>query len=371
LERVMRPEPSALLGGIRLELNRLRRSRLLIVLVVVQAVTFLLLVTLFGLTGAFAPTIVVNHDQGPLSQAFVNSLENDHHSFALKFMDNETLAKEQVERGDYVAVIVIPQGFSQSVSEGKTVPITVFIDNINTDMTSDIERAVPSAILSFGTQLRFEGLNASVAETDLYSHETSFIDYMIASALVLNALIISGTLSAFSVAEEFESKTARLLAVSPVHPLIPLMGRVIATALVSSGALAVAVFVALVGYGISPLHPLEVVSTLLLCVVAFSCIGAALGAVMKRTLPVAMFILGIALPLFLFSGSYEPERFDGNLIWMASHLSPEYYAVGLMEHAVFNLSVTPEPLTELAFALVGFAVGALALAGFYSRRGFP
>jgi ABC-2 type transport system permease protein len=333
-------------------------------------VTFVLLVTLFGLTGAYAPTIVVNHDNGPLSQTFISNLENDHHSFALTFAGNETAAKKLVSQGDYVAMIVIPQGFSQGVTEGKTVPISVYIDNINTDMTSDIERALPSAIMSFGDQLEFQGLNASVAETDLHPHDTSFIDYMVASALVLDALIIAGILSAISVAEEFESRTAKLLEVSPVHPLIPLMGRVMATVLVSAGAVGVTTLVAVVGYGISPVYPLEVVATLLLCVAVFSCVGAALGAVMKKTLPVAMLVLGIALPLFLFSGSYEPERFDGNLIWLASHFAPQYYAVGLMEHAVFNLQVTPEPLATLVLALIGFGAAGLALALFFSRRGF-
>ena len=109
---------------------------------------------------------------------------------------------------------------------------------------------------------------------------------------------------------------------------------------------------------------------LLFCIVIFSCVGAALGAVMKKTLPVALFVLGLAIPLFLFSGSYEPQRFDGNLIWGASHFSPEYYAVGLMEHAVFNLKVTPEPLSLLALALVGWGIGALILAWFFSRKGF-
>ena len=366
----MRRRPRALLGGVQAELGRLRRSRLLVALVLVQALTFVLLVTLFGLTGAYAPTVVVNHDNGQLAQAFINNLENDHHSFALTFLDNETAAKELVSQGDYVAVIVIPQGFSQGVSGGKTVPITVYIDNINTDMTSDIERALPAAVMSFGDQLKFQGLHAGVVETDLYPYDTSFIDYMVASALVLDALIIAGILSALSVAEEFESKTAKLLEVSPVHPLVPLMGRVLATMLVSAGAVGLTAVVALVGYGISPVNPIEMVSTLLLCVVVFSCVGAALGAVMKKTLPVAMLVLGIALPLFLFSGSYEPERFDGNLIWMASHFAPQYYAVGLMEHAVFNLQVTPEPLSTLALALVGFGGGGLAVALFFSRRGF-
>jgi ABC-2 type transport system permease protein len=366
----MRQNLRALLGGMNSELKRLRRSRLLIAIVVVQSVTFLILVTLFGMTGAFAPTALVNYDNGPIAQVFIDSLENAHHSFVLIFMDNETTARELVSKGDLVAMIIIPQGFSEGISEGRTIPITVFINNINSDLTDDIQRAVPSAIGSFGNALKFEGVNASVVETDLYAHDTSFINYMIASALVLNVLIISGTLSALSVAEEFESKTAKILVISPVHPLVPLMGRVVATALVSAGALAITVIVALVGYGISPVLPLEMVLVLLFCVVIFSCVGAALGAVMKKTLPVALFVLGLAIPLFLLSGSYEPQRFDGNLIWGASHFTPEYYAVGLMQHAVFNLKVTPEPLGLLALALVGWGIGALVLAWFFSRKGF-
>jgi len=366
----MRKELRAFLGGMSAEFSRLRRSRLMIALVMAQAVTFLILVTLFGMTGAYAPTLVVNYDNGPLSQVFIHNLENDHHSFALTFMSNETEAKQLVEEGEYVAVIIIPQGFSAAVQQGKTVPITVFIDNINTDMTSDLQRAVPAAVMSFGDELKFVGVNVAVDETDVYSQDTSFIHYMIASALVLDSLIIAGILSALSVAVEFEGKTAKLLAVSPVHPMVPLSGRVMATALISAGALCVTVLVALFGYGISPVNPLEMASTLLLCVLIFSCIGAALGAVMKRALPVAMLVLGVALPLFLFSGSYEPERFDGNLIWYGAHFSPEYYGVGIIEQAVFNLKVTPEPLSVLLLALIGWGVGALALAGFYSKRGF-
>ena len=359
----------ALLGGAKAELCRLRRSRLLVGLVLVQAVTFILLVTLFGLTGAFAPTLVVNNDNGPMAQQFINNLENDHHSFAVTFTSNQTSAQDLVAQGRYVAEIVIPQGFSQGVADGQTVPINVFIDNINTDMTADIQRALPAAIMSFGDQLNLQGVNATVAESDIYPQDTAFINYMVASALVLDALIISGTLSALLVADEFESKTARYLAVSPVHPLIPLMGRVLAAMLVSAGALLVTVFIALASYGIFPADPVEMVSTLLLAVVIFGCIGAALGAAMKRSLPVAMLVLSVALPLYLFSGSYEPERFDGPFIWTAAHFSPEYYVVGLMENAVFNLKVTPEPLSVLVLALAGWGVGALALAAFCSRRG--
>ena len=81
------------------ELHRLKRSRCLLHLSSLQAITFLVLVTLFGMTGAFAPTALVNNDNGPLAQVFINNLENDHHSFNLIFMNNETAARELVAKG--------------------------------------------------------------------------------------------------------------------------------------------------------------------------------------------------------------------------------------------------------------------------------
>jgi ABC-2 type transport system permease protein len=360
----------AFLGGMGAELRRLRRSQFLLALVLVQAVTFLVLVTLFGMTGAYAPTLVVNNDNGTLSQQFIRDLQNDHHAFALHFVANETEAYRLVSQGQYVALIVIPAGFTQGIQQNQTEPITVYVDNINTDMTSDIQRSVPAAVMSFGDQLNFVGVNVAPSETDVYPQDTSFINYMIASALVLDALIVAGTLGALTVADEFESKTAKFLLVSPVQPLVPLMGRVISTALVSSAALGLTAMLALTGYGISPVNPAGMVSTLLLCVAIFSCLGAALGALLRRSLPVAVLVLSLALPLYLFSGSYEPERFDGAFIWIAAHFSPEYYAVGLMERAVFNLQVTPEPITFLALALAAWGTGALVLAGVCARRVF-
>jgi hypothetical protein len=68
------------------------------------------------------------------------------------------------------------------------------------------------------------------------------------------------------------------------------------------------------------------------------------------------------------SGALEPERFDGDPIWILAHLSPVYYAVGVLENAAHGLQVTPEPVLVDFLALAGWAVLALALAGAMVRR---
>ena len=357
----------AFAGGFRAERLQLSRARLLISLTVVQAVTFLFLVSLFGLTGSRAPTALVMLDHGDYAQQFVRSLENAHHSFALKPM-READAKAALRRGSIVAILVIPADFSEAVGRGADATLRLSVDNVNADMTEDIQRALPSAIVAFGGQVPFPGVRVHVAEQDLIARDTGFIPYLVVSGLILDAFLIAGILSALTVAREFESGTGRLLVAAPLPPLVPLAGRVSATMVVSALALMLPAAIVVWGYRVAPLHPLEAVAALGGSVVVFGCVGAALGALLKRTLPVASLVVGLSLPLYLCSGALEPQRFDGENIWALAHLSPAYPAVGILEHAFHGFRVTPESLAADWALLGGWALVMLVLSGLLLRR---
>jgi ABC-2 type transport system permease protein len=355
---------SPLLGGFQAEIMQLLRSRLFVALTIIQAVTFLFLVSLFGLTGSNAPTAIVSEDQGAYARLFVATLAATHHSFALRTMDQAS-AEAALQRGELVAIITIPKNFSSAIAQGEDTGIKVTVDNVNTDMTEDIQRALPSAIVAFGRQLQLPGIRVHVAEHDLIDHDTGFIPYLVVSALALDAFVIASILSAMTVAREFESGTIKLLSVAPAHPLLSILGRVLATDVIAAVAMVLPVALVVFGYHILPLYPLTMVGVTLLCIAVFSCIGVALGAVLKRTLPVASLVLGLSLPLYLASGSLEPERFDGNGIWLLAHLSPVYYAVGILEQAFHGLQVTPESVSTDFMTLLGWAAVMLLLAGIF------
>jgi len=361
----MRAALAAVWAGAQAEALHLRRARLLVALAVVQAVTFLLLVSLFGLTGSRAPTALVDEDNGAYARHFIVDLAAAHHSFALRRMD-QTTAMRLLRQGDLVAVITIPRGFSQAVAHGETVALPVAVDNVDADLTDDIQRALPSAIVAFAQESHLPGIHLHPAELDLIGHDTGFIPYLVVSALALDALVVAGILGAVAVAREFEAKTIGILATAPVPPLVPLVGRLIVVALVSSLAMMLTAVIVVAGYGVVPLHPVEMAAALVAAVAIFTCVGAALGAGLRRTLPVAPLVFGLSLPLYIDSGSLEPERFDGNVIWSLAHLSPVYYAVGVLEDAVHGLQVTPESINVDLLALVGWALLALVLAGFFT-----
>jgi ABC-2 type transport system permease protein len=347
-------------GGFIAEVNQLRRSRLLLVATVVEAITFLVLVSIFGLTGSHVPTAVVDEDGGTLARQWVQDMRGAYRTYGLRYM-SASQARGALRRGDVAAVITIPHGFSDRIAGHQMIRVPFEVDNVDADLSDDVERGIPSAAVRFALDHDLPGVRVAPIERDLVDHEADFVPYLVVSALALDAFVVAGLLAATAVAREYEGGTIAGLQLAPVSPMAPLAGRFLATATVSAVAVGAAASLVVVGYGVTPEHPVEAVAGILLCVAIFTCAGAVIGSTVRRTLPLATLVFGLSLPLYIASGSLEPARLDGNLIWAVAHLSPVYHAVGVLQHGFHGLQVTPEPVGLDFAALLGWAV--LALAG--------
>lgn len=363
----MTPTLTALGGGFRAEIQQIRRSRLLIVLTIAEAVTFLVLVSIFGLTGNHVPTAVVDRDGGRLAHQWAQEMSATYHTYGVRYMD-ASAAEQALGRGDVAAILWIPRGFSQHMAHHTMIRIHFVVDNVNADLTNEVELGISPAARAFGVANRFPGIRVVTTEKDLVKHEVGFIPYLVVSALALAAFVVAGTLAASAVAREFETRTLAYLKLSPTHPLIPLAGRLLATGAVSVVAVGIAALLVVAGYGVTPAHPAELAAGLLLCVVIFSCIGAGIGTLVRRTLPLSALIFGLALAFYLDSGSLEPARFYGNRLWVVAHTSPVYYAVGILQNAVHGIQVTPETVSVNFAALIGWALVAAGAAWLGLRR---
>jgi ABC-2 type transport system permease protein len=363
----MRRTLTAIGGGFRAEIQQLRRSRLLIVLTIAEAVTFLALVSIFGLTGNHVPTAVVNRDGGKLSRQWAQTMSATYSTYGVRYMDARS-AEQALARGDVAAILWIPANFSQRMAQHTMTRIHFRVDNVNADLTNEVELGISPAARAFAVANRFPGIRVVTAETDVVNHEVGFIPYLVVSALALAAFVVAGTLAASAVAREFEARTLAYIKLSPTHPLVPLAGRLLATGAVSAVAVGVAALLVVAGYGVTPVHPAAMAAGLLLCVVIFSCIGAGIGTLVRRTLPLSALIFGLALAFYLDSGSLEPARFYGNNLWVVAHTSPVYYAVGILQYAVHGLQVTPESIAVNFAALIGWALVAAGAAWLGLRR---
>src|SRR3954466_10879096 len=221
--------------GFRHELAQMLRSQLLIVLTVLEAITFLVLVSLFGLTGARAPTALVDLDGGPMATSFTPRLNGARPWFRLKPMTFEQ-GQEGISHGDIAAIITIPKNFTRDVLSGRTALVPITVDNLNQDLADDIREAMPSAITAFAAEHDFQGVRLVARENDLIDHDTDYVPYLVVSALVLAAFVVAGILGAFALTREFEARTVVSWRLAPVHPGWVLAGKL----LTSAGVAAVA-----------------------------------------------------------------------------------------------------------------------------------
>jgi ABC-type transport system involved in multi-copper enzyme maturation permease subunit len=354
-------------AGMRLQTQQFMKGPLLIVLTVVEALTFLALVSLFGLTGSKAPTALVVNDHSPLTASFVQDLAKDHDSFRLE-PTTLAIAKQRLAAGSVVDILTIPKGFGASVAAGRTVVLPVTIDNVDTDLTDDIQRALPAAIQTFGLQHHFNGIRLAPVEHDLLSYDTAYVPYLVVSALGLDALVVAGALGATAMAGEWENKTLVQWRLSPSPMSGLLIGKLIAVVIVSTLAVWVAALLVFFGYGVHPHDAVGTLAALALCCVIFTALGAVVGNLLRRTLPVAIVFFGIALPLYIDSGSLEPERFDGHWLWFFGHATPVYAAVGVLQNTVHGLRVTPESIPVDLGILTLWALFSMAIAYLILQR---
>jgi ABC-2 type transport system permease protein len=332
-----------LVAAMRLELRQLRADRAFVALTVLAAVSFLVLVSLFGLTASDAPMALVLDDRGPYARHFVQALVEVPHAFRLTRMTREDAAAA-LGQGRLVGAITIPAGFSDEIARGNTVAIEVEVDNVNVDIVTDVQRSLPAAIVGFGKDVGLPGLRVGLEEHDVWPKDTSFLPYITVSGLALDALLIAGVLGALAAAREWERRTIKLWRLSPASASALLGGKLLASGLVAVAAIAVAAAAVVVGYGAVPRSPFAAALGLLVAVASFTCVGALLGALVRRTLVLVPLLFGLAMPLFIDSGALEPTRFDGEAIWYVAHLTPLYYAVGFLQWAFFGLRITPEPV---------------------------
>lgn len=326
----------------------------------------LILLSLFVLSGGQAPTAVVMQDTGPYAQGFYNAMSHAH-SFRLQKTTADE-AQHLIQAGKIVAVVTIPANFDTSVQNNQAVQVDVQINNLNTDFTNDIRRAVPLSITSFYAKAFPHLVSVTSHEIDFYSQDTDYIPYLTVSILVI-ALVLAGILqSGSSSAREWENETIKELLLSPARRWAIIVGKMVGAFVMSIASVVIVLLVLIFIIGVQPLHWDEVIGFTLLCLLIFIAWGTFLGTLMKQRQPVIALAFGTAIPLFFLSGAFGPLSFNTPAIQFIAKIFPLYYAIVLQQHAFHNFDLNTYGTGVNTLILVGYASLLIILAAVALRR---
>src|SRR5579885_639782 len=222
-------------------------ERVFTILSVFVPVNVLILLSLFVLAGSAAPTAVVMNDTGPYAQQFYNAMAHAR-SFRLRIA-SASEAEQLITTGRIVAVVTIPADFDARVSHNQPVQVGVEINNLNTDFTNDIRRAVPLSITSFYAKAFPHLVTVVPVEHDFYQQDTDYIPYLTVSILVIGMVLGGVLLSGTAAAREWEHETMKELLLSPASRWSMVVGKMLGAFVISCASLVIvlAVLIFLIG----------------------------------------------------------------------------------------------------------------------------
>ena len=341
-------------------------ERLFTVLSLFVPANVLILMSLFVLAGSNAPTAVVMQDDGPYARAFYQAMSHAH-SFRL-----QTVAAKEADRlmaaGRIVAIVTVPPDFDSSIQQNRPVQVDVRINNLNTDFTNDIRRAIPLSITSFYADAFPHLVSVTANETDFYPNDTDYIPYLAVSILVI-ALMMGGMMQAgMAAAREWENGTMKELLLSPASRTSLMLGKMLGAFLVGLGSAAIVLVLLIPVLGVIPDHWAEVIGLTLLTLLIFNTLGTLLGTLIKRRMPVIALTMGIALPLFFLSGAFGPISFTTPLLQWVAKLTPVYYLIVAVQHAFHGFALNTRGLGGNLLILAGFTAGLIILMTLTLRR---
>jgi ABC-type multidrug transport system permease subunit len=341
-------------------------DRVFVILGVFLPVNFLVLFSLFVISGGQAPTAVVMNDTGPYAQQFYQAMAGAH-SFRLQ-KANADEATSLIETGRIVAVVTLPANFDTQIQKNQPVTVDVRINNLNTDFTNDIRRAVPLSITSFYAKAFPNVVTIVPQENDQYQQDTDYIPYLTVSILVI-ALVVGGLLqSGTSAAREWENATMKELLLSPASRWAVVTGKMLGALAMSLASVVIVLAVLIFIIGVHPLHWGAVIGFTLLTLAIFIALGTLLGTLLKQRQAFTGLAFGTAIPLFFISGAFGPISFNVPVVQWIAQIFPVYYAIVLQQYAFHGFALNTYGVAANTLILCGFALGLILLSALVLRR---
>ncbi len=325
----------------------------------------LVMMSLFAIGGGIAPIAVVMNDNGPYAQQFYEALGNSH-SFRLQTASAQD-AQALIDAGKIVAVVTIPADFDTRLQQDQPIQVPVVINNLNTDFTNDIRRAVPLSITLFYGKAFPQVVTVTPQEHDFYPQDTDYIPYLVVAALVMALMVLGLTSSGESSAREWETGTIKEVLLSPASRLAVVMGKLLGSFLIGLMAIIV-LFIVIVAVGLAPIHWGEAIGYALLTLLIFVAFGNLVGTLLKKRLVTTLIAFGAILPILGLSGPFGPITFQTPITQVLAQLFPPYYAIVLQQHAFHDFTLNTYGLGFNTAILGIYALALVILAAVALRR---
>ncbi|RLF06174.1 MAG: hypothetical protein DRK00_02440 [Thermoprotei archaeon] len=282
----------------------------------------------YGEARGAVPIAVVNLDGGVVSWQLIEALKNSGNFKIVRYAPTKELGIELVRRGEVYAAVIIPEGFSECVLEGRSTQLVTVLDSAYATISELVWEAVVVAVQGFLRMAaeRYGTFNIDVVRETVYGPKVSSVDMFTSVVMGVLLHLVPMSLIAVSISRERERRTFEQLIMTPISSGHIVLGKLLAYSIVTVSDMLITLGIAVAILGVrvrGSLIDLTLVSLLLLmCSLS---LGLLISAVSRNQLQAYQTAIFLFIPSLLFSGFMTPVELLSPAARALSRVLPLYY----------------------------------------------
>jgi ABC-2 type transport system permease protein len=289
------------------------------------------------------PIALVNEDGGNVASRVASQFREIASStglFNVRDFPNFNLAREKIIMGAVKGAVVIPDGFSEALTSGRSATITVVVDDANPQLASLVYQEATMALRMISDGLRRQilsqlGSNAvALAASDPLSIERKLLvgttnTFQFLSPGFMALILLNGALSglAAAVTREREQGTMDGVLIAPISRTSIIVGKVIAQTVRGTIQALMVLAVSMVFFGVRIYgSPVLMLLLMVLAVASFSGVGVIVTCMTQEQETAMMLMMLLNLPMIFLSGVVVPVEQLPEWLQVVGKMLPLYYA---------------------------------------------
>ena len=325
------------------------------------------------------PMVISDQDGDSQTQAIIDAFQHvDTFKVVLEGNITDSDARQLVYNGVAKVVVIIPKGTSQAIENDQKANLTVMVDATDMTIYQNIRGGLGEAMRNATTtivdeKIREKGAAAQPQPIDyamdfVYGSDIRVVDSMIPVVIAFMQSYISMSLTSMSIIKEKIGRTLERILVAPVRGSEILLGKLIASIIVTLAAMALLL---VLGFGVFSIKMagsiMDVFWLALLIGLGGLGLGLAASAVAKREVEAVMMMGAYITPALLMSGFLWPLEAMSPTLRNFAYLVPMSYANHALRAVMLGGLGLSAVLVDI-FALGIFAAGTLVLGTLMFRR---
>jgi ABC-2 type transport system permease protein len=329
---------------------------------------FILVLGSFGSAPKNVPIAVVNYDNGLGALRFINLLQSGNNVKVISSTTQQQ-AMALLSKGTVAAVVVIPNGFTQS--SGTDGSIYVYLDNSQPQSTAIASAEIDAVASQLGAKAATSSLGGqsrslvSVITNYAYGASSNYISFVVGGLLVMVVSFGAVFTAGFTLLSDRELGNLKAFLTTPINKFAILLSKIFYGTFQSFFSAFVGLIIGLM-YGATIAAGIvgffELIWIVFLVGFGFSAMAIALAARTKQLQTYALVGQTIIMPLAFLGGSFVPIALLPAFLLPVAEIDPLTYAVNAVRDVMIKGFLPTATLVSVSAILLTFTAIMTALA---------